>query len=92
MLINGSPEIMQIAPNAHENFIQKPFVSWLRPAPLEAVGVGSSEAQAPRADGLVADHDATGRQDQLDFAQAQAEAVIQPDGLVDDLAGKRKPR
>jgi hypothetical protein len=60
----------------------------LSPALPEAVGVGSSEAQAPRADGLKADHDASRREDLLVFPQAEAEAVIQPDSLVDDFGRK----
>jgi hypothetical protein len=85
MLINRSPEVVQFASDADKHFIQKPFVSGLWPAPLEAVGIGPPEAQAPFTDSLVADHDASCGEDQLDFAQAQAEAVIQPDGLVDDF-------
>src|SRR3954466_2782178 len=86
MLINGLPEIMQFASDADKHFIQKPFVSGLWPAPLEAVGVGSAEAEAPFTDRLVADHDASRREDQFDFSQAQTEAVIQPDGLIDDFS------
>src|SRR3712207_1579074 len=85
MLVYGSPEVVQFAPDANEHFIQKPFVSGLRPSPLQRLGVGASEAQAPFTDSLVADHDASRREDQFDFPQAQAEAVIQPDGLIDDL-------
>ena len=92
MLINGPPKIMQFAPDADKHLVQKPFVAGLRPPPLERLGIGSPEAQAPLADGLVADHDASRCEDQLDFTQTQAEAVIQPDRLVDDSAGKRKPR
>ena len=88
MLINGSPEIVQFAADADEHLIEKPFVSGLWPAPLERLGVGPSEAQAPRADALVADHDTARGQDQLDFPQAQAEAVIQPDRLIDDFGRK----
>jgi hypothetical protein len=85
MLINRSPEIMQFASDAHEHLVQKPFVSGLWPPPLQRLGIGAPEAQAPRADALVADHDASRREDQFDFPQAQTEAVIQPDGLIDDL-------
>src|SRR3954447_587573 len=88
MLINGPPEIVQSAPDADEHLIQKPFVSGLRPPPLERLGVGASEAQAPLADSLVADNDASCCQNQLDFPQAEAEPVIQPDRLVDDLGRK----
>ena len=76
MLINGSPEVVQFASDAHEHLIEKPFVTGFRPAPLKGLGVGPSEAQAPLADGLVADHDASRCQDQLNFPQAQAEAVV----------------
>jgi hypothetical protein len=86
MLINRSPEVVQFASDADEHLVQKPFVTGFWPLPLEGLGVGPSEAQAPLADGLVADHDASRREDQFDFAQAEAEAVIQPDGLIDDFS------
>ena len=65
-----------------------PFVAWPRPAPLERVGEGSSKAQAPGADALVAHDDAALGQDRLDVAQAQAEAMVEPHGVGDDLGGK----
>jgi hypothetical protein len=88
VLINGPPEVVQFASDADKHLIQKLLVAGLRPPHLEAVGVSSSEAQAPFTDCLVADHDASRRQDQLDFAQAEAEAVVKPDRLVDDLGRK----
>jgi hypothetical protein len=50
------------------------------------IGEDPAKAQAPLADALVADGDPTRRQDQLNIAQAQTEAVIEPDGMLDDLA------
>src|SRR5215212_3254745 len=76
-LINRSPEVVQFAADADEYFIQKPFVSRLRPAPPECLREGPAEAQAPFAYGLVADLNASRRQDQFDLPQAEAEAVIQ---------------
>src|SRR3954451_5303746 len=58
-------------------------------APLELVGKQPAETQAPLTDALVADHDAASGQDQLDITQAEAEAVIQPDSVLDHLG--RKP-
>lgn len=69
-------------------FIQMPFVARPRPASFERVGEGSPEPQAPGADALVAHDDATLRQDGLDVAQAQAEAVVQPYRVGDDLGWK----
>jgi hypothetical protein len=39
----------------------------------------------PLADAFVADHHVAGGQDQLDVTQAEAETVIQPDRMLDDL-------
>jgi hypothetical protein len=88
MLINGSPEVVQFASDADEHLVQEPPVSRLWPALLEELGVALPEAQAPPADGLIADDNAPRGQDQFDFPQAQAEAVIQPDRLVDDYGWK----
>ena len=85
MLINGSPEVVPFASIADKHFVQELLVTGFRP-PLEGLGGSPSEAQAPLADGLVADHDASRREDQFDFAQAEAEAVIQPDRRIDDVS------
>jgi len=88
VLIDGPPEVMQLAADADEHFVQVPLVARLGPAPLQGVGEQPAEAQAPLADALVADHDPARDQDQLDVAQAQAEAVIQPDRVLDHLGRK----
>ena len=59
---------------------------------IQRVGEDPAEAQAPLADALVADDDPTRRQDQLNVSQAQAEAVIEPDRMLDDRGLARKPR
>src|SRR5689334_14514663 len=65
-----------------------PLVTGLRSAALQGRGEYPAEAQAPLADALVADHDAALGQDQFDIAQAQAEAVIEPHRVLDDLSRK----
>ena len=85
MLVNSPPEVVQVASDADEHFVQEPLVTGFRP-PLEGLGGSPSEAQAPLADGLVADHDASRREDQFDFTQAEAEAVIQSHCLIDDVS------
>jgi hypothetical protein len=42
-------------------------------------------ASAPAPDALGGDHNAALSQDQLDIAQAEAEHMIQPHGIADDL-------
>jgi hypothetical protein len=76
---------MKLAADADEHLIQVPLIARARPAPLERVGERPAEAPAPGADALVAHDDAALGQDQLDLAQAQAEAVVEPHGVADDL-------
>jgi hypothetical protein len=68
VLIDGPPEVMQLAADADEHFVQVPLVARLGPAPLQGVGEQPAEAQAPLADALVADHDPARGQDQLDVS------------------------
>jgi hypothetical protein len=82
VLVDGLPQVVQFASDAHENLVQKPFVTGFWPPPLEGLSIGTPEAQAPLADGLVADHDAPRSQNQLDNQTA----------WLTISAGKRKPR
>ena len=61
--------------------------SW--PAASQAVGEAGRELLTPASHGLVGDDDATLGQDQLDIPQAEAEDMVEPDGVADDLG--RKP-
>ena len=65
-----------------------PFVSRLWPAATQAVGETRGEFLAPAAHRLVGHDDATLSQDQFDIPQAEAEHVVQPDSVADDLGRK----
>src|SRR5690348_5030030 len=92
VLVDRAPQIVLLAADPDEHLVHVPLVSGLWPAPLQRIGEDPAEAQAPLADALVADDDPTRRQDQLNISQAQAEAVIEPDRMLDDHGAKRKPR
>jgi hypothetical protein len=53
-------------------------------------GALPGEAQAPVADAFVTDHHAAGSEDRLNVTQAEAEAVVQPDRVLNDLGRKAK--
>jgi hypothetical protein len=61
-----------------------PCIPRPRPAAAQPFGKFSAELSAPVPDALVGDQHATFGQDQLDIAQAEAEHVIQPNGVADD--------
>ena len=85
VLVHRTPQVMQHAVDPDEDLVQVPLVARPGPAALERGGKRPAEAQAPGADALVADHYAALGQDRLDLAQAQAEAVVEPYGVGDDL-------
>jgi hypothetical protein len=62
--------------------------SWSWPAVAQAIGETRAEFLAPAPHRLVGDDDAALSQDQLHIAQAEAEQVVQPDGMADDLGGE----
>jgi hypothetical protein len=57
-----------------------------RPTAAQPFGKLGTELLAPAPDALMGDQHATFGQDQLDIAQAEAEHVIQPDSVADDLS------
>ena len=71
-----------------KDLIQVPFVTWLGASVLQLIRVVLPEFQTPLADGLMSDVDTALAQDLLHVAIAQGEAVVEPDPMADDLAGK----
>ncbi len=65
-----------------------PLVARSWPAAAQAVSKTGSELVAPTAHGLTGDNDTPLGQDQLNIAQTEAEYVIQPNSVADDLGGK----
>ena len=85
VLIHGAPEVVPLAIDGEEDFIQMPFVAGSgTPAP-ELIGIGLPELPAPFADGFIGHDDPTGEQQLFDVAIAEAEAEIEPHRMADDL-------
>src|SRR5690349_12155602 len=89
-LVDRAPKMVLLAADPDEHLVHVPLVAGLWPPPLQRIGEDPAEAQAPLADALVADDDSTRRQDQLNISQAQAEAVIEPDRMLDDRGRETK--
>jgi hypothetical protein len=60
--------------------------SW--PAAAQAASKARAEFLAPAPNGLVGDDNAPLSQNQLDIPQTEAEHMVQPDRMADDLGGK----
>jgi len=85
ILINGAPEVVLHALNSDEDFIHMPLVAGLWSAASQAAGETRGEFLAPASHRLVGDDDAPLGKDQLDVPQAEAEHVVQPNSMADDL-------
>ena len=92
MQVHRAPEIVHLAADREEHLIQVPLVARVWLTPLQGIGEQPAEARALRSNSLVADHHAIIGQDGPDVAQAEAEAVIEPDRCWITSTGKRKPR
>ena len=53
LLVDGTPEVMQLAPDADEHLIEMPFVAGTWPMPLQRVGELLPEAKAPLTEPII---------------------------------------
>ena len=85
VLVNGAPQEVQLARDPNEHFIEVPFVAWPGSPPPHLVGEACAELQTPLPDALVRDNDTSFSQQQFNVPKAQAEYVVQPDRVADQL-------
>src|SRR4030095_11836365 len=84
VLVDGAPEVLTLAANGHEEFVQMPRVAdWSRPTP-EPSRVGHAKGLTPVPDGLVRYRDAALGEEVFDVAEAEGESVVEPDGVADN--------
>ena len=88
VLIHGTPQIMLHAPDPDEHLIHVPLVARSWPAASQAVCEGLAKLLAPPTNRLIRDDNATFSQKQLNITQTEAEHVVQPHSMADDLGGK----
>jgi hypothetical protein len=87
-LIHSTPKIVLYSVDSDEHLVHVPFVSGAWPSASKVAREGLPKLLAPLTDRLIGDDDATFSHEQLNIPQAEAENVIQPDSMTDDLGGK----
>jgi len=88
VLIDGTPKIVLHALDPDEHLVHVPLVSRPWSAASQAARESLAELLAPLTNRLIGDNHATFSQQQLNIPQAEAEHVIQPDCVADDLGRK----
>ena len=85
VLVDGTPQPVPTLVDRERHFVQVPLVAVARMAPTKLACQQWAELAAPESDGLVTDLDPALGEQLLDIAVAEGEAVVQPDGVCDDL-------
>ena len=88
VLVNGTPEILPLALDVHEEFVQVPGVAQASLPSPERPGVRRTECPTPLPNGLVGHGDAPLCQEIFGVSETQTKAVVKPDGVADDQRGK----
>src|SRR5208283_2424549 len=88
VLVHGAPKVTLHALDPDEHLVHVPLVAGSWPPAAQAVSKALAEFLAPAPNGLIGDDDATFSQEQLSIPQAEAEHMVQPDSMADDLGGK----
>jgi hypothetical protein len=85
VLVDGAPEILPFTLNCHEEFVQVPDVPQASLSASEYMGVFGTELSAPLSNGLEGDGDPALCQQILNISEAQAETVVKPNSMADDI-------
>jgi hypothetical protein len=88
ILIHGTPQIVLNALDPDEYLVEVPLVARPGATAAQPISKALAEFLAPASHRLVGDDNAAISQKQLDIPQAEAECMIQPYGMADDLRGE----
>jgi hypothetical protein len=85
VLIDRAPEILQVAVDSKEDFVQMPVVAEPALESLQFANIICAELLTPQPNRFIGYEDASFRQKILDVSEAEAETMIGPDRVTDDL-------
>ena len=91
ILVNGSPQIVLLATNLYKHFVDVPGIAEPTLTSFQGLAIARPELQAPAANALVRDDYPSFGKQILNIAEAHAKAVVNPNGVTDDLRWKSVP-
>jgi hypothetical protein len=89
--IHGAPQISLLAVNSNEDLIQVPVVTQPSLSSLQFPSIIETEFLTPLPDGFIGHDDAALGEKILDIPETQAETMISPDRIADDLGRETIP-
>ena len=87
-MVHGPPQVLSSTVERDEDFIQIPGVAQPTSAAPQLSCVVKTERLTPVADGFVRHCDASLGEQIFHITKAQAESVVEPDSVADDLGWK----
>ena len=85
VLIHSTPKILPLTFDCDEHFVQEPRIAEATLPLSQSPCIIRTELPAPAPDCLVGDHDSSFRQQIFNIPEAEAESVVEPDCVADDL-------
>jgi hypothetical protein len=89
VLIHCTPEILLLAVDSNEDFVHVPHIAEAALTPLQFSGIVRTELLTPEPNRFIRDDDSAFGQKILDISEAQAESMVNPDGILMISGGKR---
>ena len=89
VLIHGTPEILLSAVDSNEDFVQVPNIAEAALTPLQFSDIVRTELPTPDSNRFIRDDDSPFGEKILDISEAQAETMVNPDGIADDFWKER---
>src|ERR1700686_4800426 len=78
-------EILLLAVDSNEDFVQVPNIAKAALTPLQFSGIVRTELPTPDSNRFIRDDDSPFGEKILDISEAQAETMVNPDGITDDF-------
>jgi hypothetical protein len=88
VLIHGTPEILLLAVDSNENFVQVPNIAEAALPPFQSLGIVRTELFTPESNRFIRDEDSPFGEKILDIPEAQAETMVNPDGIANNFGRK----
>ena len=85
VLVYGPPELMLLAVDLDEYFIDVKGVAETSVPSLKAAGINRTELNATETDRFAADGDTAFREKIFDIAVAEVESMLEPDGIGNNV-------
>ncbi len=89
LLVKRSPEIVLLAVDLENHFIQVPLVSRLGTSTAKLSGILLAELERPATNNFIPEDDAASRHQLLNVAKTQGKPEVQPICMGQNLAGSR---